>query len=70
MSAMSERHHEQVPEPERRWTMDEWVEVRRRAAQEAWATTNLTANFDLTLRIVDAAFRATFPDRIPPEHEP
>ena len=66
MSAMSERHHDQHPEPERPYTMDEWVEVRRRAAMEAWREANVTIDYDTAWRIADAVLRYAMPERVPP----
>lgn len=66
MSAMSERHHDQQPEPERPFTMDEWVAVRRKAACHALAETNLSINYDTAWRIADAVLRYAMPERVPP----
>lgn len=66
MSQMSELHHDQRPEPERPYTTDEWVEVRRRAAMEAWADTNRPMDFDAAFRFADAVLRYAMPERVPP----
>ena len=67
MSAMSELHHDQHPEPERPYTIDEWVEVRRRAAMEAWAVTGSALGYDYVWRIADAVLRYAMPERVPTE---
>ena len=67
MSAMSERHHEQEPEPERPYTMDEWVTVRREAAKEAWAVTGMPFDYERVWRIADAVLRYAMPERVPTE---
>ncbi len=66
MSQMSERHHDQQPEPERPYTMDEWVELRHEAACEAWQNTGLGLDYDTAWRIADAVLRYAIPERVPP----
>ena len=67
MSAMSERHHDQHPEPERPYTMDEWVEVRDRCAKIAWAETNIRTTYEEVWRLTNAVLRYAMPERVPTE---
>ena len=68
MSAMSELHHDTaiLAEPERPYTMDEWVELRHGAACEAWQNTGLAIDYDTAWRVADAVLRYAIPERVPP----
>jgi len=65
MSATSELHHDQISEPERPFTMDEWVALRDQCAKTAWAETGTTANYGDVWRLTDAVLRAAMPERVP-----
>jgi hypothetical protein len=62
MSAMSERHADMRPEPERPCTLVEWHELVEVAAV---AISKISPSYAAYYRAADAALRAAMPDRAP-----